>query len=358
MKKNDRRFFAAMIALLALLFLMCGAYLVYNYVYMPRKIEDDNARYAALYSRTASPEPAATSEPTATAEPTPVMTAAPTATPTPVSTPEPTCTPSPTPAPTDAPTPELTAASYLPTVYPEYTIEPGMPAPEDILFGTPNADTYVLTGATLPPVSGNFTELLSLNPETVGFLTLSNGLELPVVQRENDNVYYLEHDFEKNESSAGCLFVDGMNWLYPRDDVLYVYGHNMKNGAMFGNLTALSIPGGLINASPVYFDTLYETGVYVPFACFSLTADQDAKDYFEIRKFSFSEESFAEYVADMKKLSILDIPVDVQYGDRLLVLVTCSYSIEDGRFAVALRQLREGESLDDAMALVRQVREK
>ena len=132
----------------------------------------------------------------------------------------------------------------------------------------------------------------------------------------------------------------------------------MKNGTMFGHLTAMSTVSGLIANSPAYFDTIYENGVYVPFACVTLTADQSDSGYFELRNFEFTESSFDDFITALKQRSLLNIPVDVEYGDRLLVLVTCNYSIDDGRFAVAFRQLREDESLEEVMRQVKLAAEK
>lgn len=332
MKKTRDRLSALLILLCCAGIAACAAYLLYNYWYLPRQISAANARYAAMYApgetpaAETSPSPAAvSSQDNITASPVPTVS--------PVSSPE--------------------AESYSATATPVETAAQQPGAPEDLKLGTPGPDTIVYTAATLPPTQFSFGELLSMNPETVGFLTMGDDIALPVVQKEDDNEYYLDHDFEGHESSAGCLFIDGANWLFPRDDCLYIYGHNMKNGAMFGRLTAMSTVSGLVANSPSYFDTIYENGVYVPFACITLTADQTDGDYFELRNFDFTESTFNEYIAALKKRSLINIPVDVEYGDRLLILVTCNYTVDDGRFAVAFRQLREGESLEDAMDKVR-----
>ncbi len=335
MKKTRDRLSALLILLCAAGIIACGAYLLYNYWYIPRQIDADNARYAAMYAACETPAIGATTAPAESAAVSP-----------------PDCVIA-EPAATASPKPSVEAPSTSEAPEPEKTASRQPDAPEDLLLGTPGPDTIVYAAATLPPVQLSFGELLSMNPETVGFLTMGDDIALPVVQRENDNEYYLEHDFEGDESSAGCLFVDGANWLFPRDDCLYIYGHNMKNGAMFGHLAAMSTVSGLIANSPAYFDTIYENGVYVPFACVTLTADQSDSGYFELRNFDFTESTFAEYIATLKKRSLLNIPVDVEYGDRLLILVTCNYTVDDGRFAVAFRQLREGEDLEEVMRQLR-----
>ena len=52
-----------------------------------------------------------------------------------------------------------------------------------------------------------------------------------------DNDTYLTKTFEGGTNSAGCLFVDGANSPDLTDRNTLIYGHNMKNGAMFGTLS-------------------------------------------------------------------------------------------------------------------------
>lgn len=336
MKKTRDRLPALLILLCVACIAACGAYLLYNYWYLPRQIAADNARYAAMYA------------PAATHAPAREKTSAPADSST---VPQDSAIETPAAFVSTEPASETILPADIPKPVEAASAQPG--APEDLMLGTPGPDTIVYAAATLPPIQFSFGELVSMNPETAGFLTMGGDIALPVVQRKNDNEFYLSHDFEGYESSAGCLFIDGANRLFPRDDCLYVYGHNMKNGAMFGRLTAMSTASVLVANSPAYFDTIYENGVYVPFACVTLTADQSDGDYFELRNFEFTESSFDEFVASLKKRSLVNIPVAVEYGDRLLILVTCNYSIDDGRFAVAFRQLRDGESLEDVMQQVR-----
>lgn len=60
-------------------------------------------------------------------------------------------------------------------------------------------------------------------------------LSYPVVQGE-DNQYYLHHTYEKTENFAGTLFADKKNAPDFSDPNTIIYGHNMKNGTMFGSL--------------------------------------------------------------------------------------------------------------------------
>ena len=244
----------------------------------------------------------------------------------------------PTAEPTAVPTP-------IPSPTPVFGAD--MPVVEDVLIPTPGADTQVYALPTAPPVQPGFGQLLALNPETVGFLEIDDMLALPVVQRENDNEYYLTHGFEGGESREGTLFLDGLNRLVPEDDCLIVYGHNMKNETMFGRLDAYEDVNYLRQHSVVHFDTLYENRSYVAFAAFTASMEPGNRRYFDVRKFIFDDVEFDKFVLKLQSRSLCKVPVDVRYGDRLLLLVTCDYTNTEGRFILALRQIRPDETEAD-----------
>ena len=222
----------------------------------------------------------------------------------------------------------------------------------------PDADTLVYALPTPPPVQDSFAELLAHNPETVGFLQIDSELALPVVQRENDNEYYLSHGFEGAEAREGALFLDGMNRLVPEDDCLIVYGHNMKNDTMFGKLSAYEDVTYLRQHPVIHFDTLYEKRAYVTFAAFAASMEPGNWRYFDVRQFIFDEGEFDKFVLKLRGRSVYNVPVDVQAGDRLLLLVTCDYTNREGRFILALRQLRPDETEANVWALATQAEAK
>ena len=321
-----------------------------------RKTLRDNAAYAELYAsaRAATqPAPAAAPIPQPTAVPTAAPTRIATATPVPTATfltteaPTPAATPLATEAPTTTP---LAAETPVPTATPlEYEI-----AVDATLVprATPDADTLVYALETPPPIQQYFNALLEMNSETIGFLSIDELLALPVVQRKNDNDYYLNHSFEREESSAGTLFLDGSNLLVPKDQNLIIYGHNMKNGTMFHALIGYDELSFLRKYPLVHFDTIYESTVYAPFAVFSAGVEPDSPGYLNFRRFIFDEDEFDGFIRDLRGLSKFSVPLDVRYGDELLLLVTCEYTRENGRFVIALRAQREGETEDELRQLV------
>ena len=332
-----------------------GIYVAQWYLNLGR-IRTEGERYARMYGGrevTPTPQPV-------TPTPQPVSpTDTPTPTRQPIATPTSEPTPSPTPVPAVGPDANMPvvvdepipASATLPaTVSPEVTPVPvntpdtDMPIPVDVPIPTPDSDTLVIALPTAPPVQESFKTLLAANPDTVGFLEIEGMLSLPVVQRPNDNDYYLDHSFEGAKAQEGTLFLDGMNRLVPEDDCLIVYGHNMKNRTMFGRLSAYADISHLRQYPVVHFDTLYENRSYVAFAAFSASMKPGDSHYFDVRNFIFDKDGFDNFVLKLKGRSVFSSPIEVLYGDHLLLLVTCDYSNREGRFILALRQLRANEN--------------
>lgn len=209
--------------------------------------------------------------------------------------------------------------------------------------------------ATLPPMQESFAELYAQNPHVVGWLEMDPDIALPVVQW--DNSFYMDHDFDGNESVAGTLFVDSRNTLWPQDDHILIYGHNMKDGSMFGSLNNYRNVGFLRATTCIQFNTIYGDAQYVPFALFDASMTKDDPNYFKLIRLNFSEEQpFDAFLADVQSRSLFNIPVDVNEDDQLLSLVTCSYSMDNGRFIIMCRKLREDETPEQMEALLQQAK--
>ena len=336
------------------LMIVCAAYVISWEIHRVQ-IERANAAYQALYAQSDASETVAPTE-----APTQLITAAPTQAPTDAPTQAPTAVPTnaPTDVPTDAPS---AAAATAPTDAPDVVDPSAEAVAVDATLvprTTADADTLVFSLETPPPVQESFADLLALNPETVGYLRAGESISLPVVQRRNDNEYYLNHSFEGEESIAGTLFLDGSNLLVPEDDNLIIYGHIMRNGTMFHALSLYESADYLRKHPIVNFDTLYENRLYVPFAAFTATMDEGSERYLDIRQFLLDEDSFELFVLKMEKLSTIDTGVDVRYGDRLLLLVTCEYLYDNGRFVVALRELRPDETEAQMRSLLQSAKDR
>lgn len=243
---------------------------------------------------------------------------------------------------TAAPTAEPTAiptAAALPTVTSDATISPATPVPAQAATATPSP-------TKVPEILPRYQSLVQKNGDTVGWLKVNciQEIDFAIVQR--DNSYYMTRDFNGEPNMNGTAFLDEGSQILPRDDNLLIYGHNMKNGQMFGKLRRMN-SWEKLSANPfVTFDTIYETGTYVPLAMFPCSIIP-ATDYFRFYTRNFyTRDEFDSFIERARELSEIQLNVDAQFGDKLLTLVTCYDDNHNQRYIVLLRALREGETED------------
>ncbi|MGN0696812.1 MAG: class B sortase [Oscillospiraceae bacterium] len=195
----------------------------------------------------------------------------------------------------------------------------------------------------------------NINPDVVGFIELEGcDIAQPVVQTD-DNDYYLTHTYYNGVNQAGSIFMDYRctvteDYVSPN---IVLYGHNQRDGTMFGNLKKYKYDLDFYAENPVItFNTEFESGQYVIFAFFvtNTLEKQDSRgevfhyhDYIETLS---NPGTFGWYMSQVNRRNQIISPVDVTYGDRLLVLSTCSNEYADSRFVVFARLLREGETVD------------
>ena len=199
--------------------------------------------------------------------------------------------------------------------------------------------------------------LLQENSDFKGWITVPNTqIDNPIYQTDN-NDFYLNHNQQKQKSIYGALFFDYQNVITEAetDKNLVVYGHHMKNGSMFGNLTKYKQLRFYKQNPTVEFSTLYKKSTYKIYAAFVLNASKaDDNDYiYNISRKSFiDDKDFDSWVNEAKERSLINTGVDVKNGDNIITLVTCTYDFDNARFVVMARETREDEdaSVDTSKA--------
>lgn len=182
------------------------------------------------------------------------------------------------------------------------------------------------------------------NNDTVGWLTIEGLVDHPVLYR--DNSYYLTHDFDRLHNACGALFVDENTPIHSNTQNLLIYGHNMKDGSMFGRLLKYTGNDYLRNHYTVQFDTRFENFTYIIFAVCQVSADgtnQKGLDFTGHASFA-DEAGFNAYIDKVYEQSLYSRYLDVKYSDTLLALVTC---IDNDRLVLVARRQRDNETESD-----------
>ncbi|MCI9427937.1 MAG: class B sortase [Eubacterium sp.] len=182
-------------------------------------------------------------------------------------------------------------------------------------------------------------KLAKKNADLIGWLKIEGTkIDYPVMQCQDDN-YYLSHDFYKNESRYGCLYVKQIADVTTPDTNFIIYGHNMKDGSMFGELDQYKIHSFYDTHSEIEFDTLSETRQYEILAAFP-TQISNQKDNFQYYEFyhADTEKEFQDFYQNIKKLSLYDTGKTAEWTDTFLTLSTCDNHTEDGRFVIVAKR--------------------
>jgi sortase B len=198
--------------------------------------------------------------------------------------------------------------------------------------------TQIETLSVLP----EYADLLSQNPEMVGWITIEDTqVNYPVVQKENDNEYYLNHGFDQSNNSNGTIFVDyRCNIVNPTTNTI-IYGHNMKSGMMFGELKKYLNDGYLEQHPYIQFNTIYEYRTYQIMAvCLSEVQYQDEATY---RYYDFisagTDQELANFIANVNELAVYGSADGLTKTDKILTLSTCNSYTEDGRLFIIAKQV-------------------
>ncbi len=175
-----------------------------------------------------------------------------------------------------------------------------------------------------PDLEVDLDGLREINSQVVCWLYVGAvGISYPVVQDPSDdkNEYYLHHTLEGKENSAGAIFMD-----WEVDPKLtswntFIYGHNMKNGSMFGSLRKFINNHGLYDKDP-YIYLFRDEGIY-RYKIYSYYLDTpDSKMYYTCDTLK----EYRAYIRTALEKSVYDCNTPTTEEKNSVTLVTCAGS--------------------------------
>lgn len=225
----------------------------------------------------------------------------------------------------------------------------GEPIPPQAIVGPTERpqlpEVTAVPGYYRPVMLAKFQSLYAQNNDLIGWLKVDCLYRIDFAVVKGKNAFYMNHDFTGRENQNGTAFLDETCKIWPRDNNLIIYAHNMKTGDMFGELNKMQYLYKLRESPFVRFDSLYESEIYIPLAVFICSVMPGQQDYFQfyVRNFK-SEAIFEKYIEQAKQLSLVKLGVDAAWSDQLLTLVTCHDQANQQRLVVLLRKLRSNET--------------
>lgn len=179
----------------------------------------------------------------------------------------------------------------------------------------------------------SFGELVELNPEVCGWLSVyGTKIDYPVAQSQ-DNSKYVNTDARGEYSLAGCLFLDWQNKRDFSDNKSVIYGHHMENGSMFGDLDKF--------ADEAYFEEHRYGNLYFENADHGLEifaflhADAYDKNVYQVP--ANDTETFRSQIEYLKNNAEHYRDIGLSEGDRVVILSTCAVHGTNERTLLAAR---------------------
>lgn len=193
-------------------------------------------------------------------------------------------------------------------------------------------------------VTENMQKVINLkqeNEDVIGWIQIDDTIiDYPILQTTN-NDYYLTHNYQKEKSKYGSIYVKSECNIQDNNSNVIIYGHNMKDEQMFNTLLKYEDKKFYNEHKEIKVTTEDEESKYLIVSVFkSRVFYQDEKNvfrYYNYTKFE-NEQEYNTFIENCKKIQSYDTGVSAKYGEQLITLITCEYSQENGRMVVVAKK--------------------
>ena len=213
--------------------------------------------------------------------------------------------------------------SYAPTISDVYLSEDSSQSSSNEVGGNNNPNEAEGDNKT---ISENQEELKSINNNYEMWIEIPNTkINYPIVQGK-DNEYYLKHNFKNESNMSGTIFVDCNNNI-DEDKNIIIYGHNMRNGTMFNNITKFKEESFFKNNNNII--NIIRNNILYQYEIFSIYVEDESKVSLEIE---FTDnDAFVNYALNEASKSMYNKNIIITEEDKIITLVTCSYEYTGAR---------------------------
>lgn len=186
--------------------------------------------------------------------------------------------------------------------------------------------------------------LASANPDCVGYLEIpGTAIQFPIMFTPTEPEKYLYRDFFGKNEKRGTPFLDKATVLGESQNYI-IYGHNMKDGSVFGTLPSFLDKSYCEEHRLIYFNTGVSEGVYEIVAVCKTEVLARVSEEFKYYRYGgpLSQTDFETYAESIRDMANLLFDYDIKWEDELLTLSTCYHrrSDDDGRLIVVAKRIR------------------
>ena len=157
-----------------------------------------------------------------------------------------------------------------------------------------------------------------------------------------NNTKYLKKDINGKKDSHGMLFA---SYITPTRKITYnnvIYGHNMKDGTMFTDLLKYQNKSFYKNHKYVKLSTKGYNYSYEVVEVIRISCKKGSKDRMILEKFAEigNKKVFNQWKKQVTKNREYKCSGKYNRNDTLMILSTCEYEKENGRFVLVCKQVK------------------
>ena len=182
----------------------------------------------------------------------------------------------------------------------------------------------------------NLAPLFERNADCIGWVYIEGtAVDYPVMHTPDEPQRYLRMNFDKEYSTAGVPFLKGICTL--ECDNLILYGHNMKNGTMFSDVTQYRNKAYYTAHPVIEFETAQGLKRYAVFAVAQIKNNDGWYGFHT----ADGESEYDAKITEIKSRSLYGTEITPIYGQQLITLSTCYGATKSDRIIVV------GVEIDD-----------
>lgn len=196
-------------------------------------------------------------------------------------------------------------------------------------------------------ISENMQKVITLkqeNQDVIGWIQIDNTIiNYPLLQSTNkDKDYYLTHNYKQEKTKYGSIYLNKLSDISNVYSNSIIYGHNMKDEQMFNTLLKYENQDFYNEHKTIKIATEKKESEYLIICAFKSRIfyqnEQDVFRYYNYTNFE-DEKTYNEYIQNCKQIQLYDTGVTATYGEKLITLITCEYSQDNGRMVVVAKKI-------------------
>jgi len=177
--------------------------------------------------------------------------------------------------------------------------------------------------AGFPYINVDFEALKEINSDFLGWIYFPLlEISYPVVYGDAD-MSYLHMAIDKTPSNSGCIYIDSESNPNLEDKTTLIFGHNMRNGSMFGSLKRIRQEKGLIYEDPYFYfyteDRAYKCHIFAYYL-----DEEGSVTYLLGEKNNKGYDEYLDYVLEKNEYENGSEGMDFSHRPKLIGLSTCS----------------------------------